>query len=107
MDEPDWGLRTNEVKRIRGVLSAHPEVSQAIVYGSRAMGTHRPGSDIDLTLRGPVQWADLQRIETELDSLDMPYKIDLSIESQIENPELLSHIKRHGQTFYEQSADAS
>ena len=35
-----------------------------------------PGSDIDLTLRGPVKWVNLQKIETELDSLDLPYKID-------------------------------
>lgn len=103
MGRHGWGLQSNEVQRIRAVLGAHPEVKQAMIYGSRAMGTERPGSDIDLTLRGPVKWVDLQKIETELDSLDLPYKIDLSIESQIENPELLGHIERHGQPLYEQA----
>jgi len=103
MSEQRWGLQSGEEARIHAVLRDHPEVTQAILYGSRALGTNRPGSDIDLTLRGPVKWPDLQRIETEIDSLDLPYKLDLSIESQIENPELRRHIENQGQLFYDRA----
>ena len=101
MNEQRWGLRAEEIEGIRSVLIAHPNVRTAVIYGSRALGTHRPGSDVDLTLLGQMKWSELQRIETDLDNLDLPYTIDLSIESQIENPALRLHIKDHGQTIYE------
>ena len=100
MNERQWGLSATELNRILQVLSTHPKVSQAIIYGSRALGTHRPGSDIDLTLTGNLEWADLQKIETELDNLDLPYSIDISLASQIENPALQEHIEQHGQPLY-------
>ena len=101
MNEQRWGLRAEEIEGIRSVLIAHPNVTTAVIYGSRALDTHRPGSDIDLTLYGEMEWSELQRIETDLDNLDLPYTIDLSIGSQIENPSLRQHIKDHGQTVYE------
>ena len=100
MSESQWGLSVAELDGILRVLAAHPEVSSAIIYGSRALGSHRPGSDIDLTLKGELEWADLQKIEAELDNLDLPYLIDLSLASQIENPALQKHIEQHGQILY-------
>ncbi len=100
MDEHRLGLRVEEVDGIRTVLATHPNVVRAKVYGSRALGTHRPGSDIDLTLTGEMEWSELLQIETELDNLDLPYTIDLSIESQIENKALRQHIKQHGKSLY-------
>lgn len=100
MNDRNWGLRPEEIDRIRTVLAAHPEVINAAIYGSRALGTHRPGSDIDLTLSGDLEWRDLQKIEAELDSLELPYTIDLSIKTQIENQALRQHIESHGQTVY-------
>ena len=103
MNEQGWGLRAEEIDGIRSVLAAHPKVIKALVYGSRALGTHRSGSDIDLTLIGEMDWSELQLIETELDNLDLPYTIDLSLESQIENKALREHIKNHGQPLYQQA----
>jgi len=100
MSEGHWGLRPEELDRIREVLAAHSKVSDAVIYGSRATGTQRAGSDIDLTLRGKLAWPELQKIEAELDGLELPYTIDLSIESQIENPALREHIQRYGETLY-------
>ena len=71
------------------------------MYGSRAKGNYRNGSDIDLTLIGKK--LDLSKqfiIETELDDLLLPYKIDLSIYHKIENQDLIDHIKRVGSLFY-------
>ncbi|TVQ33963.1 MAG: nucleotidyltransferase domain-containing protein [Wenzhouxiangella sp.] len=100
MSNQAWGLRAEEVNGIRRVLAAHPAVEKAIVYGSRALGTQKPGSDIDITLIGQMAWSELHQIETDLDNLDLPYTIDLSLASQIENQALSQHIQKHGQQLY-------
>jgi len=79
-------------------------VEEAILYGSRAKGNERPGSDIDLTLNGPnLNLQVINRISRELDDLLLPYTIDLSVFRQISNSDLLDHIERVGQVFYRKS----
>lgn len=96
-----FGLKASVVHSMGAVFSAHPEVEQAILYGSRAQGTFRRGSDIDLCLIGAgLNMPLLLTIENELDDLLLPYKIDLSIRDRIDNPELLAHIERAGVSFY-------
>jgi len=96
----DFGLQAGEADRIRSVLAGHAGVKQALVYGSRAKGTHRPGSDLDLVLIGPVSHRELNQIETELDDLLLPYPLDLSVHSRIESQALLDHIRRVGRCLY-------
>ena len=87
---------------MQAVFARYPQVEQAILYGSRAKGTFRNGSDIDLTLKGDnLTHRELAKIELELDDLSMPYKIDLSLFRQIDNPNLIEHIGRVGVVFYE------
>jgi len=96
-----WGLSHNTIAQVHGVLSRHPEVERALLYGSRAKGNYRPGSDIDLTLVGEtLQPNQLIRIETEIDGLLTPYTFDLSIYDKLESPELIEHIARVGVEFY-------
>jgi len=96
-----YGLKKAVVKKIQKVLSGYPDVQKAILYGSRAMGNFKPGSDIDLTLEGTaLTLRQLNNIENELDDLLLPYEIDLSIHHQIEDPDLLEHVKRVGVVFY-------
>lgn len=91
------GLRPDELARIRAVLSRHGDVKEAILYGSRAKGTFRPGSDIDLALAGEtLSLQEANRIAAELDDLNMPYEIDLTLREDIENPDLCDHIERVG-----------
>lgn len=86
------------------MFAGFPQVDKVIVYGSRAKGTHKPGSDIDLTLIGSKQGKlDLTlqfRIEEALEELMLTYQFDVSILDSIENPNLRDHIKRVGQVFY-------
>ena len=104
--EADFGLHASEIERIRSVLATYPQVEQALVYGSRAKGTHRPGSDIDLVLVGSLTRKDLNQIETELDDLLMPYPLDVSLHALIDKPELLAHIRRVGRPIYRASEHA-
>ena len=93
----DFGLSARTLGLLRSVLARHTPIERAIVYGSRAKGNFRPGSDIDLTLDAPqLTLNDLLRIDSELDELMLPYTIDLSLLQHIDNPALLSHIARVG-----------
>jgi predicted nucleotidyltransferase len=97
-----YGLNDKTITRIQTVLSAFPEVDKAVLYGSRAKGNFKTGSDIDLTLYGSgLSLTILHKIENELDDLLLPYKIDLSIFEHIEDPDVLDHIRRVGVVFYE------
>lgn len=94
------GLSARAVAAIRGVLMAHPAVTQAILFGSRAKGNYRNGSDIDLAVTGPCTDSELGTIAWELDDLLLPWEIDLLQFDRIANPDLREHIARVGQVFY-------
>jgi predicted nucleotidyltransferase len=96
-----FGLKSSTIAAINSVFSRYPQIKKVLVYGSRAKGNHRPGSDIDLTLIGPnLSHTDLLKITNDLDDLLLPQKIDLSLHHQIESADLLDHIKRVGQVFF-------
>lgn len=97
----EFGLTSTDIQRIKNTLASFPEVQEAILYGSRALGTHKNHSDIDLTLTGPdLTLTKLLQVEIALENLLLPYKFDLSIKSKIENSSLVDHIDRVGIVFY-------
>jgi predicted nucleotidyltransferase len=109
MSPPDnvrFGLTSGEIDAIQSVLRLHPKISRAILYGSRAKGTYRPGSDIDLTLQGEgLTLTDLLCISNELDDLLLPYTIDLSLFDSLQEPTLLAHIARIGVELFSRSTE--
>lgn len=98
-----FGLKESVIESICDVLARHPEVEKAIIYGSRARGTYKYNSDIDLTLVGDdrLTFLALTKIMDELDDLLLPYMIDLSVFSHISDPDVIDHIRRVGVVFYE------
>ena len=96
------GLTDGTVAQIHEVLARFPEVERALLYGSRAKGNFKPGSDIDLTLAGTsVTSKTLGQIQSELEDGLLPYTFDLSILTQITQADLLDHIRRVGVVFSE------
>jgi len=96
-----FGLKPHTISAIQRVFAKHPQLERAVLYGSRAKGNYRRSSDIDLTLFGDsLTYADLCRIETEIDDLLLPYTLDLSLYAQIDNADLREHIRRVGVVFY-------
>lgn len=105
MKSDRFGLTEQTMGRIAEVLARHLSVQQAVLYGSRAKGTHRRGSDIDLTLTGPkLEVSELLQLVGELDDLLLPYTIDLSLHHMLTQPDLLDHIRRVGVVIYEHPA---
>ena len=95
------GLNNSDIERIQHVFALYPQVEKVILYGSRAKGTYKPASDIDLTLVGThLDLSIQQKIENELDDLLLPYKFDISIYHQILNKELVEHIERVGKVIW-------
>ena len=100
------GLTDKDRQQIREVFASFPQVKQAILYGSRALGRYHSGSDIDLTLilnKGSMlDLTALNQISEALDDLLLPYEIDLSNFEDIDNAELKEHINRGGVIYYTQ-----
>ncbi|MDK9718791.1 MAG: nucleotidyltransferase domain-containing protein [Trichlorobacter sp.] len=98
-----YGLREETIEKVCGVLSQHPSVEKAVLYGSRVKGTFKPGSDIDLSLHGAaITLNELGDIDSELDDLLLPYTFDLLIFDTLNHADLREHIVRVGKIFYEQ-----
>ncbi|MFM2111488.1 MAG: hypothetical protein RLZZ271_148 [Pseudomonadota bacterium] len=99
---PEFGLPESALATVRAILAGCPHVEKAILYGSRAKGTHKPGSDIDLTLVGDGLTQDmLARLAGQLAESSIPYQVDLSILASIDHPALREHIERVGKLFYQ------
>ncbi|WP_419659334.1 nucleotidyltransferase [Desulfosarcina variabilis str. Montpellier] len=100
-----YGLSKDIVDRIINVLSKFSEVEEVVLYGSRAKGNFRPGSDIDLTVKGHgLDLKRLNKIRLDLDDLLLPYTFDISLFRQIKNQDLIDHIERVGIVFYRQGS---
>ena len=95
------GLNQEVLNYLCTIFSDQPAIEKAILYGSRAKGTHRPYSDVDITLTGQnVNLGVLNKVSHQIDELDLPWMFDISSMSQISNPDLLDHINRAGLEIY-------
>jgi len=94
------GLPVSLVENLINIFNRYSSIKQVKLYGSRAKGTFRNGSDIDLTIIGNVSHNELLEIEGLIDDLLTPYTYDLSLFSEIENNDLLQHIERVGLLIY-------
>ena len=98
------GLTEKTVTQIDGVLARFPQVEKAILFGSRAKATHKPGSDIDLALvGGALDWRTIGKIDDALDDLLLPYQFSLIVYDGKTDPEVAAHIQRVGISFYERT----
>ena len=97
-----YGLSDQTLQKIHDVFVRYPQVEEAVLYGSRARGDYKNGSDIDLTLHGgdSLTHTILSKIANDLDDQLLPYTIDLSIFKNIRNPNIIKQIERVGVVFY-------
>lgn len=89
-------LDEHVVEQIRKVLALHNKVTKAVLFGSRAKGTAKPGSDIDIVLFGIEDALQAQSIADDLDELPTPYQFDVLAWNAIKTPSLREHIDRVG-----------
>ena len=97
----EFGLKDNEIIALRETLASIPEVEEAIIYGSRARGTNKISSDIDITLKGSnLTYLQLALLDAKIDDLYLPYFVDLSLFSMLRNTDLIESIEREGKVLY-------
>lgn len=98
-----FGLKEGDICEIKAILKRFSEVEEALVFGSRAMGNYKPGSDVDIALKGQeVTFRTTLAIAGVLneDTL-MPYRFEVLSYKDLNNTALLRHIDRAGQLLYQ------
>ena len=102
MNIQQYGLRHSDLKDMVAVFNKYPPIQEAILFGSRAKGTYKKGSDVDIALLivGDKNCKLLVSSELNEDTL-MPYRFDILALNDVDNLELLDHINRVGVVIYE------
>lgn len=85
-------------------ICAQPQVQRVVLYGSRALGRQRSGSDVDLCLVAPgMTLAELLVLGAVLDDLLLPWRIDLQLDHLISHEGLRAHIQRAGRVLWDRA----
>ncbi len=99
------GLKDTYREAIIALFAACPRVDRAVLFGSRAMGTFRRTSDVDIALFGDeLTMADQAKLKEQIEDLSMPQSIDLLLYRTLENDNLREHIRRHGVEWFRRTA---
>jgi predicted nucleotidyltransferase len=96
----DFGISQRSLELLRLALRRFPEIKNLRVFGSRAMGNYKNGSDIDLAIMDPVDGETAQRFSTLVnEELPIPYRVDIVVYDRLENQALKDHIREKGLPF--------
>ncbi|MBR6032564.1 MAG: nucleotidyltransferase domain-containing protein [Bacteroidaceae bacterium] len=96
-----YGLKDEQWIILCNTFAKNPHIEKVILYGSRAKGTYKPFSDVDITLVGKsLSTDDLTDMMNAIDDLLLPYMFDISLYHKLKSPELLDHISRRGIVIY-------
>ena len=99
-----FGLPDRTITKLQAVFANHPEIEEVTIYGSRAKGNFREGSDIDISLKGEnLNAAALSNLNLEIDDLNTPYFYDISIYHQLNSKDLKTHVEKFGKIFYKRA----
>ncbi|MET3127143.1 putative nucleotidyltransferase [Arcicella rosea] len=92
-----YGLTNKQLNEILDIITANPAVEEAILFGSRAKGNYRKGSDVDIALKGEnLTLTDVLHIDNQLDDTYLPYTFDIILYRHINDPDVIEHINRVG-----------
>jgi len=99
----NYGLPDRTLNTLEIIFKNYSGIHQVILYGSRAKGNYKNGSDIDLTLKTNTSFnrTNLLRIAGDFDDSDIPYFVDVSVYETISNQDLKDHIDRVGKVIYQ------
>lgn len=94
------GLKVHQYQLIEDIVLSHAQVRHAHIFGSRALGTYKDNSDIDIVLEGEGVTLDvISSLQDRLEQSSLPFKVDLLVKHRITSSELLEHIERYGITI--------
>lgn len=102
MHVQSFGLPERNVNTLVAILEKYSDVTEVFIFGSRAKGNYKPGSDIDLAIMNTgLHDKTLNQILSDFSESNIPFQLDLVDIHQIKTPELMEHIQRVGLPFYQ------
>ena len=97
----ETGLSPFVLDNLKKTFARFPEIEKVMLFGSRATGHHRPGSDIDLAVFAPkLSDQAFSRLAGEVDELPIAFSMDIVHFDTLENPALKKQILSQGKTLY-------
>jgi len=100
-DALTFGLSPAILGDLRRVFAAYPEIEQVLIFGSRAKGNFRDGSDIDLAVFAPtMNEAAFTRLWNKLDALPILFKMDVLHWDTLGNTRLKDKITGEGRRIF-------
>lgn len=97
-------LSDKELQDLTNLSQDFECLERVYLFGSRALGTHRRHSDVDLALEGPeFSRQDLLRLGWQLEELPIPYEFDLVHYDSLTHLPLREHIRQYGQLIFEKA----
>ena len=99
----NFGISEKSINMIIETLKKWVEIEKAVVFGSRAMGNYKNGSDIDLAIYGSeVREEIINDVRVQLnEELPLPYYFDIIHYESLVHEGLKEHIDTFGKLFYE------
>ena len=102
-----YGMTDDELELLCSLFARQREIERVILYGSRARGTHKPFSDVDITLLGVgLTRSHLSRLMGDIDESSLPYFFDISLFAKLTNPDLIEQIEQTGVVLYQRGENA-
>ena len=93
----DFGLKQEQLKEIREILGKHPEIEKAVIFGSRAKGDHKKGSDIDIAVFGDnISIHTILSLMSDFEESSLPFFVDIVDFKGITDKKLRSEIEKNG-----------
>lgn len=99
------GLRDSDLSCIENAVRQIEEIEECILFGSRAKGNYKRGSDVDLAIKGDrITFSTVSHLHDWLnEESPMPYFFDVVQYETISNPKLVEHIDRVGISLYQRN----
>lgn len=97
-----FGLKDSDLKYIIEEISKFPQIEKAVIFGSRAKGNYKPGSDVDIAIYGEdITFSILSKLHANLEEESpMPYFFDILDYTHSENEDIKGHVDRVGVIIY-------
>ena len=97
-----FGLSDKTTDLIIESIHRFQEIEQVFLFGSRAMGNYKRGSDVDLAIKGKaVMYDTVSKLNGVLNNdQPLPYFFDVVDYESLTNAKLKEHIDREGVILY-------
>ncbi len=96
-----YGVPVKIFQSIVATIYKNKKIKKVVLFGSRAKGNYKKGSDIDIAVFSKnLSYNEFMKIKVDLAELMIPYTIDAINFSSIKNNNLIEHIKRVGKVLF-------